>query len=188
MHRMAGHKRGIYVVASAASAVAVAACSSSPTSSTPTTTNSASTASTATPSGSSASGSTFKLGVELSMSGPLGPVGNLVLQGEKVWIASHPGATIGGKSIQLFVVDDLGTANGGASAARQLVDQDNVQAVIGPFDSDATSGSLPIFNKAGIIDVPLTAYQPAHTPSQYPYSFPVQYSDADSSALAVAGS
>jgi branched-chain amino acid transport system substrate-binding protein len=122
------------------------------------------------------------------MSGPLGPVGNLVLQGEKVWIAAHPGATIGGKSIQVFVVDDLGTANGGASAARQLVDQDNVQAVIGPFDSDATSGSLPIFNKAGIIDVPLTAYQPAHTPSQYPYSFPVQYSDADSSALAVAGS
>ena len=77
--------------------------------------------------------------------------------------------------------DDLATAVGGASAARQLVDEDHVSAVVGPFDSDAAEGSLPLFKQAGVIDVPLTAYEPAHTPSQFPNSFPVQFGDNQSS-------
>jgi branched-chain amino acid transport system substrate-binding protein len=165
---------------------AVTACGSSSKSGTSPTTSSSATA----PSGTTAStssGGTFKLGVELSLSGPLGPVGQLVEQGAKVWLKAHAGATIDGKTVQVYYVDDLATAVGGASAARQLVDEDHVSAVVGPFDSDAAEGSLPLFKQAGVIDVPLTAYEPAHTPSQFPNSFPVQFGDNQSSTLTLLG-
>jgi len=129
----------------------------------------------------------FKVGVELTLSGPAGPVGQLIKQGIEVWLANHKGATAAGALVQVVYADDGGTSAGGASAARQLAEEDKVNAVVGPFASDAASASLPIFDKDAILDVPITAYAPAHDPKQFPLSFPAQYSASESGTLTVKG-
>lgn len=135
--------------------------------------------------GSPDGGKEFKVGVIFTLSGPQGPTGQLLQKGVQLWAGSHK--TIAGRQVQLTYVDDKGTADGATVAARRLTSQDNVDAIIGPFSSDAATGALPITNTAKKIEVPMTAYQPAHTPSQFPYAFPVQYSDVDAGKLAIIG-
>src|ERR1700722_4043989 len=156
----------------AAALMATSACSRSPSSGS---------------TGSASSGSTkdFTVGVRLTLSGPEGPVGQLLEQGINLWAKEYK--TIDGRPVTFTYADDQGNANGGAAAARKLTSQDHVDAILGPFDTDAATGALPITDAAKIIEVPLTAYQPAHLPSQFPYSFPLQYSDSEAGTLAIIG-
>ncbi|MBI3688939.1 MAG: branched-chain amino acid ABC transporter substrate-binding protein [Actinobacteria bacterium] len=59
--------------------------------------------------------------------------------------------------------DDQGTPDGGPPAARKIVDNNNVVAVVGPAFSGATKASEPIFSQAGIASVSPSATNPTLT-------------------------
>lgn len=59
--------------------------------------------------------------------------------------------------------DDQGTPDGGPPAARKLVDNNNVVAVVGPAFSGATKASEPIYSQAELASVSPSATNPALT-------------------------
>lgn len=59
---------------------------------------------------------------------------------------------INGRQIKLFVRDDLGTAEGGAEAARSLISE-GVEAIIGPNLSVVADGMVPVINEAEIVAI-----------------------------------
>jgi branched-chain amino acid transport system substrate-binding protein len=89
-------------------------------------------------SGSGGSGSNkgpIKIGVMLPTSGPLASASVVYGAVAKALTTSKlPGTdTIDGRKVEIVMRDDLGTGAGAAAATRQLLDQDKVNAIIGPL-------------------------------------------------------
>jgi branched-chain amino acid transport system substrate-binding protein len=108
-----------------------------------------------------ASGQPIKIGISSPTSGDLAAIGQPIadaaaLAGEGVEINGHP--------VEFVVRDDLCTAEGGASAASQLL-AEGVVAVIGPVCSGAVVASQPQYEEAGVTHV--SPSSTAHTPT-YP--------------------
>lgn len=89
------------------------------------------------------------IGVSTMLEGDLASTGRALadaaeLAGQDVTIAGHP--------VEFIEANDGCTEDGGASAARELADQD-VVAVIGPSCSDAVIGAQPVYEDAGITHI-----------------------------------
>jgi len=92
-----------------------------------------------------------KIGVHLSLSGPASFVG----QGAKVGIALaqaeiNAKGGINGRKLVFNFVDDRGSPDGGVTAARKLVDEENTFIVLGSGTSSSTVPVLPYFERNGV--------------------------------------
>lgn len=76
---------------------------------------------------------------------------------------ANDAGTIPGWRLKVVAVDDEGDAATGAKAATKLADDPSVVAVVGSIYSGATSGSAPVFAKAGITQISPTATDSALT-------------------------
>ena len=92
-----------------------------------------------------------KIGVHLSLSGPASFVG----QGAKVGISLaqaeiNAKGGINGRKLVFNFVDDRGSPDGGVTAARKLVDEENTFVVLGSGTSSSTVPVLPYFERNGV--------------------------------------
>ncbi len=91
-----------------------------------------------------------KIGVVLSMTGALGPLGVDMKQGYEQAVKDVP--TVKGQSVKLVVEDDQGTAAAGLSKAQKLVLQDRVKILVGGASSAVV---LAINAQASRLGVPM---------------------------------
>lgn len=97
------------------------------------------------------SDSEVKIGVHLSLSGPASFVG----QGARVGISLaqaeiNAKGGINGRKLVFNFVDDRGSPDGGVTAARKLVDEENMFVVLGAGTSSSTVPVLPYFERNGV--------------------------------------
>ena len=97
------------------------------------------------------SDSEVKIGVHLSLSGPASFVG----QGARVGITLaqaeiNAKGGINGRKLVFNFVDDRGSPDGGVTAARKLVDEENMFVVLGAGTSSSTVPVLPYFERNGV--------------------------------------
>lgn len=98
---------------------------------------------------SESSGGTIKIGLLSTLEGPFAPFGEAANQGAKVALLEYggkldgigardlvSGAKVGGKSIELVIESSDATPDVAVEAARRLVEQNGVDAVVGPLSGD----------------------------------------------------
>ena len=93
----------------------------------------------------------IKIGVHLSLSGPASFVG----QGARVGIALaqaeiNAKGGVNGRKLVFNFVDDRGSPDGGVTAVRKLVDEENMFIVLGAGTSTSTVPVLPYFERNGV--------------------------------------
>lgn len=93
----------------------------------------------------------IKIGVHLSLSGPASFVG----QGARVGIALaaaeiNAKGGVNGRKLIFNYVDDRGSPDGGVTAVRRLVDEENTFIVLGAGTSSSTVPVLPYFEGNGV--------------------------------------
>ncbi|HMO53997.1 MAG TPA: branched-chain amino acid ABC transporter substrate-binding protein [Tepidiformaceae bacterium] len=96
-----------------------------------------------------AAGAPIKIGISSILSGDLTVIGLPIADAAEL---AGEGKTLFGRSIEWVRRDDTCSADGGAAAATQLI-QENVVAVIGPVCSGAVRASQPAYEEAGITQV-----------------------------------
>jgi len=107
-----------------------------------------------------ASGQPIKIGYSGPLSGDLKGIGEPI---QKAVELAAKDKTIKGRTIQVIGKDDLCSADGGASAATQLL-QEGVVAVVGPVCSGAVVAAQPQYEAAGVTHVSpsSTAHKPTY--------------------------
>ncbi len=83
-------------------------------------------------------------------------------------------STIDGRKVQIIVRDDQGTGPGTAAAARQLIDSDKVNAIIGPLYTGEAAAALPLVKKAGLLEFSLSGCPDCGDGANYPTTFSVE--------------
>ncbi|MCC6227399.1 MAG: amino acid ABC transporter substrate-binding protein, partial [Microthrixaceae bacterium] len=94
----------------------------------------------------------LRIGVSNTLTGPSAEIGEITLQGFE--LASQELNSAGGvlgRCVELVVKDDGGEPTKAAQVMRQLVDEDEVEAVLGPFLSSAMGATMEITNDAGLV-------------------------------------
>src|SRR6478672_1175452 len=111
-------------------------------------------------------------GVMNSMSGPAAGIGKLNQQGMDIALNEvNAAGGVLGRCLKRTLKDDAGDPTKAAQVVRELVDQDGVKFVIGPFLSSPTAVALPILNSAKVININESANPIAANPKTYPYTF-----------------
>ncbi|GKT01705.1 branched-chain amino acid ABC transporter substrate-binding protein [Acidovorax sp. SUPP3434] len=102
---------------------------------------------------------TIKIGVAQPLSGPLGALGQDMLNGVTLAVQelNKSGFTVDGKTVTLEVVaqDDRADAESGKKAAQQLVES-GVVAVIGNLNSGVSIAAAPIYGEKGIAQLAIS--------------------------------
>jgi branched-chain amino acid transport system substrate-binding protein len=106
-----------------------------------------------------AAGAPIKIGISSILSGDLKAIGEPIVAAAQL---AGEGVTIKGHKVEFVAKDDTCSAEGGASAASQIL-AENVVAVIGPVCSGAVVASQPQYEAAGITHV--SPSSTAHTPT-----------------------
>ena len=126
--------------------------------------------------------SPIKVGVLFSTSGPLQSSADSILQGIDYWMSENP--TILDREVELVVVDDGATPATAVPAAQRLLQQDEVDIVVGPYISGPSSAVLGMLNQEKVINVNMSAYADAGDAEQFPYTFHVEWSkDVEGQAM-----
>ena len=149
----------------------VAACSSSSKSSSTATTAGGSTATSA----AAANSSPLKIGVMLPLSGPL--AGSSADYAPLVpLLTKEPGnSTIDGHPVQVILKDDTGTAAGAASTARELIDQEHVNIILGPLYTAMAGAVLPLTAAAKMFEIAFTGCPDCGDGTKNPTAFSIEY-------------
>lgn len=149
---------------SAVTCLAIAGCSSSKD------TGSGSVTSPGTSASSNVSGDPIRIGAVMGLSGVNGdPLFGKIASVWEKWTNAHGG--LNGHPVDLTVTDDAGSPSTGLSAAKQLIQQKHVVAIVGSLAPTAISW-LPYVSKAG---VPVVGGS-ADLPGGGPYAFPASLS------------
>jgi branched-chain amino acid transport system substrate-binding protein len=93
-------------------------------------------------------GPPIKIGISLSLSGDFSDPGKAVQRGYELWAAyvnAHGG--ILGRQVQLKIVDDASNPNQAVTNYQNLITQDHVDLVFGPFSSLLTGPSASVANR-----------------------------------------
>ncbi|MBX9472356.1 MAG: ABC transporter substrate-binding protein [Chryseoglobus sp.] len=99
-------------------------------------------------------------GALFSMTGPLGPTGERILAGVQIGIDEvNASGGVLGRQIELISADDEGTAAVAVNRAQELVAED-IDVVFEGVLSTVSLASQPIFARAGVMDVTITAAAP----------------------------
>ena len=114
-----------------------AAATEAPTEIAPTTAPTATVAASAAQTG---SGTPFKLGLLAPLSGYNAASGDDMRDALQLWVDQHNN-TIGGRPLQVFVEDTAGDANTSVEKARKLVENDQVDIVLGPENADEANAT-----------------------------------------------
>ncbi|MFV0316685.1 MAG: ABC transporter substrate-binding protein [Microthrixaceae bacterium] len=111
-------------------------------------------------------------GVIFSMSGPAAAIGEDANTGGEFAVETiNEQGGILGRCLETIVKDDGGDPTKAGQVARELVDQEEVDFVIGPFLSSPTGAVLEITGPAGIPHATLSSLADAGDASKYPYVF-----------------
>jgi branched-chain amino acid transport system substrate-binding protein len=92
-----------------------------------------------------------KLGLILSLSGPISSIGVPYEKGIKAWEAGNHDK-IGGNTLKVIEIDDASNADAASRAAKKLVEEDHVDVLMG---TAGTPGSLAIYSVAAEAHVPM---------------------------------
>ena len=96
----------------------------------------------------------YKIGVILPMTGGSARMGELQLEGVKLFADYYNEnggiAALGGAQIELITADSAGTAETGVSEAERLITEEGVDALVGPYNSAVGSAIVPIAEKNGV--------------------------------------
>jgi len=96
----------------------------------------------------------YKIGVILPMTGGSARMGELQLEGFKLFADYYNEkggiASLGGAKIELVNADSAGNAETGASEAERLITAVGVDALVGPYNSAVGSAIVPIAEKNGV--------------------------------------
>lgn len=153
----------------------VAACSSSSKSSssstTAATTGGGSTASTSAP----ANTSPIKIGVMLPLSGALAGTSADYAPMVPLLTKEAGNSTIDGRPVQVILKDDSGTAAGAASTARELIDQEKVDIMLGPLYTALAQSVLPLTTAAKMFEITFTGCPDCGDGAKNPYEFSIEY-------------
>lgn len=117
-------------------------------------------------------GNPVKIGAIFSLSGPNADIGKQATDGERLAVQDINGAGgILGRCVTVIEGDDVASPTTGAQVARKLIDQDNVDFIIGPFLSAVGKATIPLSNAAKKLEVFEGVLPAAGDPSQFPYVF-----------------
>jgi branched-chain amino acid transport system substrate-binding protein len=95
---------------------------------------------------------TVKLGLVVPMSGPNARYGSFSLRGAQLAAKEINGAGgVGGRKINVLSADSQGTPVEGVSATRRLIEQDQVDFLIGDVSSSVTLAMQPVVEDAGVL-------------------------------------
>jgi branched-chain amino acid transport system substrate-binding protein len=119
----------------------------------------------------------IKVGVMVPLSGPAGPWGQIGVPADNAFVAlfNQEGFKVGEKhyGFQLIHIDDMNSAQGGVTAARKLIDEDNVQFIAGHWSWNFPSVAA-VTNAAKVILVTRTGNEAvpggAYDPKRMPYT------------------
>jgi branched-chain amino acid transport system substrate-binding protein len=121
------------------------------------------------------SGQPVKIGVILPLSGALAAAGRdykLVIDN----ISKEPGHdAIDGRPVQIVPRDSQSTAAGATAAARQLLDEDKVDVIIGPLYTVEASAVLPLGTEKKIFEVAMTGCPDCGDGTKNPTAFSIEY-------------
>lgn len=125
-----------------------------------------------------------KVGVAYSLSGPLATLSADFLAGTEM--AADDANTIKGgilgRCLKLVVKDDEGSATKGAQVVRQLVSEEKVAFMVGPYASGVLGGVLDFTNKEKVLGANATLFPGAGDASKYPYTYRLAQSSEASGA------
>jgi len=106
----------------------------------------------------------IKLGVVAPMSGPNARYGDFALRGVRLAASQiNEQGGVGGRQIEIFPADSQGTPVEGVSATRRLIDQAQVDYVIGDVSSSVTLAMQPVAEEAGVLLVNAASSNPKIT-------------------------
>ncbi len=106
----------------------------------------------------------IKIGAIISITGPTAALG----VGYKSAFATFP-AEIDGKSVTYIIRDDAADASQSVSIAQRMIEEDHVDALIGPTLTSSANAVQPIANAA---KVPMISTAPLdYDPVKYPFTF-----------------
>lgn len=111
-------------------------------------------------------------GEMISLSGPAAGIGKLDQQGASMGVRDvNAAGGVLGRCLKEDLKDDEGTPTKAAQVVRELIDQDGVKFIVGPFFSSPTSVTIPVMNQAKVININESSFTAAGDPTQYPYTF-----------------
>lgn len=127
-----------------------------------------STAASASKKGNTATGKTVKIGVNMELSGAVAGYGEQQKQGIELAIQqinAKGGVKVDGKTYKFKAVyrDNKSTTSGSSSVAAQLVNNDKVQAVVGPATTNDATASIPNVTKANVAQISPSATDDSYT-------------------------
>ena len=94
----------------------------------------------------------IKLGIVAPMSGPNARYGAFSMHGAELAVKEiNEAGGVNGHKIELYNADSQGTPVEGVSATRRLIDQDEVDFVIGDVSSSVTLAMQPVAEDAGVL-------------------------------------
>ena len=106
----------------------------------------------------------IKIGAIISITGPTAALG----VGYKSAFATFP-AEIDGKTVTYIIRDDAADASQAVTIAQRMIEEDHVDAIIGPTLTSSANAVQPIANAA---KVPMIATAPLdYDPVKYPFTF-----------------
>ncbi len=121
------------------------------------------------------SGEPIKVGVILPLSGALAAAGRdykLVIDN----LSKEPGReAIDGRPWEIVARDSQSTAAGATSAARQLVDEDQVDVILGPLYTVEATSVLPLVTEKKIFEVTFTGCPDCGDGTKNPTIFSLEY-------------
>jgi branched-chain amino acid transport system substrate-binding protein len=117
-----------------------------------------------------------RIGLLLTLSGPSGAVGETYRAGADYWEATVGESGFLGRPVEVVVRDDGGTPDQATRMTRELLDQEDVDVVVGPFGAGAAGGAIPLVADAGKLHVLMSAYPEARDATRYPLVFPTEVS------------
>jgi branched-chain amino acid transport system substrate-binding protein len=103
---------------------------------------------------------------------PAAGIGKLDQQGASMGVRDvNAAGGVLGRCLKEDLKDDEGTPTKAAQVVRELIDQDGVKFIVGPFFSSPTSVTIPVMNQAKVININESSFTAAGDPTQYPYTF-----------------
>ena len=91
------------------------------------------------------------LGMYSSLTGPLASTGTPALEGLQTWVEDvNARGGIGGRQVRLIDYDDAGSPEEAVAAARRLIEQDQVFALVCGSGSSPTLATLDLVDESGI--------------------------------------
>jgi branched-chain amino acid transport system substrate-binding protein len=129
----------------------------------------------------------YKVGVVTELSGDLARGGNVTKRGYDLWadaVNATGGIQVGNKKykVQLFYGDAQSLPSGGAAAAERLINQEQVDFILGPFSSGVTLATAPVVEKFKVPMITGSAESPKIWKEKFQYTFgtipPVNFTGA----------